>query len=303
MGHDHAHHHHAPRDFGRAFKLGIGLNLAYVGIEAGYGLVVGSLALVADAGHNLSDVAGLVLAYGATLLAGKKPTQRRTYGLRRATILAALASAILLLVVLGGLTLEALRRLTDPAEVSGKTVIIVAAIGVVINTATALLFASGRDSDLNIRGAYLHMVADAGVSLGVVLAGAGMLWTSWTWLDPAISLAIVVVVLISTWSLLRDSADLAMDAVPQGIDPVEVEHFLLDVPGVAALHDLHIWGLSTTEAALTAHLVVPEKAVGDEFLHEVGRELHDRFGIEHATLQVERGDPRYDCDGCEQAVG
>ncbi len=291
MGHGHAHP--APPSWNRAFALGIALNVALVVAEGWWGWKVQSLALIADAGHNLSDVLALMLAWGAAVLSGTRQTERRTYGLRRATILAALVSAVLLLVALAGIAWEALARLRQPAHVDGMTVIVVAAIGVVINTLTALLFLRGHE-DLNIRGAFLHMAADAAVSLGVVVAGVGMMTLGWLWLDPVVSLAIVSVVLIASWGLFRDSFDLALDVVPRGIDPSAVRGFLLDRPGVEDVHDLHIWGLSTTQVALTAHLVVPE-AAGDEFLSHLDHALEQRFGIHHSTIQIERGDPEFPC--------
>lgn len=284
-------HNHGPVDYNRAFALGVALNVAFVAIEAGWGFVAGSLALIADAGHNLSDVLSLLLAWGASILAGRPPTARRTYGFRRATILASLLSGLLLLVALGAIVWEAIGRLNAPVAVNGMTVMIVAGIGVVINTATALMFVSGRKHDLNIKGAYLHMAADASVSLGVVIGGLTMLWTGWTWLDPVLSLLIAAVILLGTWGLVTESLDLAVDAVPRHIDPDRVKDYLAGMPGVAELHDLHIWGMSTTEVALTAHLVMPESPGGDGFLHKVSQELHDRFGIEHATIQIERDMP------------
>jgi cobalt-zinc-cadmium efflux system protein len=283
----------------RAFAVGIALNLAFVVAETVSGIVGGSLALLADAGHNLGDVGSLLLAWGASLLAGAKPTARRTYGLRRTTILAALASAVLLLIALAGIAWEAVARLREPAPVASLTVIVVAGIGVVVNGVTALLFVRGSREDLNLRGAFLHMTADAGVSLAVVLGGVAIWRTGWGWLDPALSLGIVLVVLVTTWSLGRDSFNLAVDAVPRAIDPANVRHYLLTRPGVADVHDLHIWGLSTTQCALTAHLVIPEGAAGDDFLHRVTRELERRFGIGHATIQIERGDADHPCGALE----
>jgi cobalt-zinc-cadmium efflux system protein len=284
----HAHHHH-PVDHSRAFAIGVGLNVSFVVLEAAAGWVVGSLALLADAGHNLGDVLGLLLAWGAGALAKRRPTQQRTYGLRRSSILAAVLNAVLLLVAVGGIGWEAVRRLVVPEPPPGPAVIWVAAAGVVVNTATALLFRRGRERDVNIRGAYLHMVADAAVSAGVVVAGVAMQLTGWARLDPAVSLAIAGVILAGTWGLLRESFDLAVDAVPRGVDATAVRQYLAGLPGVADVHDLHVWALSTTETALTAHLVMPGSPGGDELLQRVSRDVHDRFGIEHATVQVEDG--------------
>lgn len=288
MSHDH-HHHHGPVDYGRAFAWGVGLNTAYIVVEATFGFLSGSLALLADAGHNLSDALGLLVAWGGMLLARRSPTLRRTYGLRRSTILAALVNAMLLLAAVGAIAWEAIRRLFAPPPPPGPAMIWVAALGIVINTATALLFVRGRHDDVNIRGAFLHMAADAAVSAGVVLAGIVVLQTGWAWLDPAVSLLIVVVIFLSTWDLLRESLDLALDAVPKGIDPEAVDKFLASQGDVAAVHDLHIWGLSTTEVALTAHLVVTDKSFDDARLAAICGELHDRYGIEHATIQIEHG--------------
>ncbi len=295
MAHDHSGHSHAPASFGRAFAIGIVLNTGFVVVEATFGILSGSLALVADAGHNLSDVLGLVLAWGASVLVRRLPTARRTYGLRRTSILAALFNAVFLLVAIGIIAWEALGRFRHPEPVAGGTVIWVALVGIVINTATALLFMAGRKDDLNIRGAFLHMAADAGVSLGVVLAGIAILLTGWQWLDPVVSLLIVVVILLGTWGLLRDSVNLALDAVPENIDMDAVTAYLVALPGVTEVHDLHIWAMSTTETALTAHLVIPDGENGDALLARTCAELHDRFGIEHATMQIEHGDPAHPC--------
>lgn len=284
-------HTHAP-DFGRAFAWGVALNAAFVAAEAGFGLAADSLALLADAGHNAGDVLGLLLAWWADRLSRRLPTPRRTYGLRRSSVLAALANAALLLVAVGAIAWEAVRRLHQP-PVAGGTVVAVAAIGVAVNAATALLFFAGRRHDLNVRGAFLHMAADAAVSAGVVAAGLVMRATGWAWLDPAVSLAIVAVITAGTWGLLRESLDLALDAVPAGIDPAAVRAYLAGLPGVAAVHDLHIWGMSTTATALTAHLVRPCGRLDDALLARARRELHDRFGIGHVTIQVEAGHP---CD-------
>ena len=289
-------HHHEPQGgSGRAFALGVALNLGFVAVEAGMGVIAGSIALLADAGHNLSDVLGLLLAWGAAVLARRVPTERRTYGLRRSTTLAALLNAVLLLVAIGAIGWEALRRFHHPEPVEGWTVIWTAVAGIAVNTATALLFRKGRERDINIRGAFLHMAADAGVSLGVVLAGGLILATGWSWIDPVISLGIVAVILVGTWGLLRDSVNLALDAVPEGVDLPAIRTHLEGLPGVSQVHDLHIWGMSTTETALTAHLVRPGGQADDAFLQDAARELHDRFDIEHATLQVEAGDPAHPC--------
>ena len=288
-------HDHAPHSYGRAFAIGIFLNTAFVAIETVYGIQSHSLALLSDAGHNLSDVLALVLAWVAGVLASRKPSDRYTYGLRSATILAALVNACVLLVVMGGIAWEAIQRLSHPVAVNSTTVMAVAAVGVVINTATALLFMAGRHDDLNIRGAFLHMAADAAISLGVVLAGWGMLATGWLWLDPLVSLILVAVIVAGTWSLLRESAGLALHAVPSGMQPAEIRAYLTSLPGVCEVHDLHIWAMSTTQSALTVHLVMPGGYPGDVFLARIAHELHARFHIEHPTLQVEIGDPDYPC--------
>ncbi len=299
MAHHH-HHEHAPSNYNRAFAIGVALNVGFVAVEATFGILAGSLALLADAGHNLSDVLGLLLAWGAAYLVQRRPTRRRTYGWRKSSILAALFNAVILLVALGGIAWEAIRRFSHPAPVAGQTVIIVAAVGVVINTATALLFLSGRKHDLNIRGAFLHMAADAAVSVGVVAAGVAILLTGKTWIDPVVSLIITAIILVGTWGLLRDSFNLAMDAVPEGIDPQAVKDYLAGLPGVTGVHDLHIWAMSTTETALTAHLVKPHAEDDDELIEKISAELHDRFSIEHTTLQWERGQEINCCGGlCE----
>ena len=284
MSHNHSH---APANYNRAFAIGVALNIVFVVIEALYGVLADSLALIADAGHNLSDVLSLLLAWGASLLAKRAATLKRTYGLRKATIMASLGSAILLLAALGGITWEAVGRFLNPMPVDAITVIVVAAIGVVINTLTALLFLKGMKEDLNIRGAFLHMAADAGVSLGVVIAGAFIMLKGWLWIDPVISLAIVIVVFIATWGLLRDSLNYAMDAVPDSIDLPAIQSYLLACDDVEAIHDLHIWPLSTTEIALTVHLVVNSSKLDNRFLFGIQQQLHDHFGIEHTTIQVE----------------
>jgi cobalt-zinc-cadmium efflux system protein len=288
-------HTHDAGGYNRAFAIGVGLNLAFVAIETTYGLISNSLALVADAGHNLSDVLGLLLAWGASWLTRRLPTLQRSYGWRRSSILAALANAVLLLVAIGAIALEAIRRFGDPAPISGGTVIVVALIGIAVNGASALLFASGRKGDLNIRGAFLHLVADAAVSAGVVVAGIVIVLTDWDWLDPVVSLVIAAIILVSTWGLLRDSVNMALDAVPGEIDPGEVLEYLRGLPGVAGVHDLHIWNMSTTDIALTAHLVVDEGTSNNRLLRQADAGLHERFDIEHAVLQIETVDPSFDC--------
>lgn len=289
-GHEHGHghaHSHGPADFGTAFAIGVTLNTGFVVIEAIYGFLSESMALVADAGHNLSDVLGLLIAWGAASLGKRKPSGKYTYGLRSSSILAALANALLLLIAIGAIAGEAVRRLFEPAPVAGMTVVIVAAIGIAINTATALLFMRGRSTDLNIRGAYLHMAADAAVSAGVVLAGFAMLATGWEWIDAVVSLAIVTVIAIGTWGLLRQSVDMSLNAVPHGVNADAIAALLRGTTGVAAVHDLHIWPISTTETALTAHLIMPGGHPGDDFLHKLAKHLHDHYGIAHPTLQIE----------------
>ena len=289
--HGHGHGHaHAPKNFGPAFAVGIVLNTGFIIAEVTYGLMANSLALLADAGHNLSDVLGLLLAWGASVLARRLPSSRFTYGLRSTSILAALINAVLLLTVTGGIAWEAIQRFGHPDEVQSMTVIVIAAIGVVINTATALMFMRGGDDDLNIRGAFLHMAGDALISLGVVVAGVVIMYTGWLWLDPAVSLVIALLVVLGTWGLLRDSVHLALQAVPQGLPAEKVRTFLQALPGVAAIHDLHIWGMSTTETALTVHLVIPGGYPGDAFTCSVADELQRQFAIGHATIQVETGD-------------
>ncbi len=293
-GHDHEHggpgHSHAPKNFGAAFAIGTTLNFGFVVVEVVFGIYAHSLALVADAGHNLGDVLGLVLAWAASSLSRRAPTQRHTYGLRSSSILAALFNAIFLLISVGGIAWEAIRRFGDPAEVSGKTVIWVAALGIAINTATALMFMSGRKGDLNIRGAFLHMAADAGVSAGVVVAGFAILATGLHWIDPVVSLAIAAIITWGTWGLLRDSVNLALQAVPEGIELAAVKEYLASLPNVTAVHDLHIWPMSTTETALTAHLVRNVDRCDSSLLEACCQELHDRFEIQHATIQFESQD-------------
>ncbi|QOY94099.1 cation transporter [Massilia sp. UMI-21] len=297
-GHGFGHHHHHmpdPAGHGRAFALAIGVNTLFVAIEFIYGFIAHSTALMADAGHNLSDVLGLMLAWGAAALAKSAPTRRYTYGLRGSSILAALANGLLLMVACGAIALEAVQRFTEPAPVQGLTVSIVAAIGVVINGFSAWLFMAGSKGDLNLRGAYLHMAADAALSLGVVISGLAIMGTGWTWIDPAVSLAIVVVIVLGTWSLLRESVLLSMAAVPPGVDAGAVQAYLAAQPGVKEVHDLHIWALSTTETALTAHVVMPDGYPGDGMLDQMAAKLRSDFGIHHCTLQVEEGTTHHHC--------
>jgi len=292
MTHEHGHgsaHSHAPADFGRAFAIGTGLNLAFVLIEAGYGVAANSLALIADAGHNLSDVMTLVLAWGAMVLAKRVATARHTFGFKKGTILVSLGSALFLYAAIGVIIWEALGRLHTPAPVAGMTVTVVAAIGVIINTATALLFMRGRKDDLNIKGAFLHMAADAAVSAGVVIAGLVIAETGLNWLDPVVSIAIALLVLAAGWGLLKDSLHLTMAGVPSGINAEMVLDYLSGIPGVECVHDLHIWAASTTENVLTAHLLMPN-GNGDDFLRHLSEELRHRFKIHHATIQVEQTD-------------
>ena len=287
--HDHPHGHahgSAPINFNRAFLIGIALNSGFVLIEAWYGWRINSLALLADAAHNLSDVAGLLLAWMAALATRLRPDARHTYGWRRASILAAFANAVLLLVAMGSLGWEALQRLGAPEPTEGWTIITVAAIGIAVNTATALLFLRGREHDLNVQGAFLHMAADALISLGVVIGGALYLWEGWAWLDPVISLAIAFIIVIGTWSLLRQSLHLLFDGVPEHIDLAAVQAWLAARPGVAQVDDLHVWAMSTTQVALTAHLLMPAGAPGDAFLRDTSEGLREHFGIAHVTLQT-----------------
>ena len=286
--HDHDHDH-APANFNRAFAIGIALNALFVLIEAFYGWRVNSLALLADAGHNLSDVAGLVLAWGGALAVNLRPDARHTYGWKRATILAAFANALMLLMAIGALGWEAIGRLLAPPALNGaqgNTVMLVAGVGIVINTATALLFMRGSKNDLNLRGAFTHMAADALVSAGVVIAGALTLWMGWLWLDPVASLAIALVILVGTWGLFKQSLHLLFDGVPDSVDPQAVQACLAALPGVTRVHDLHIWATGTSHITLTAHLVMPQGQADDAFLQLANAQLHDRFEITHVTLQV-----------------
>ena len=307
-GHDHGHghghhhgHHHGPADgdYSRAFVLGILLNLGFVVVEAAYGFAVNSMALLADAGHNLSDVLGLVVAFVGAKLVKKRPSARFTYGLKKSSILAALINALLLLVAVGGIGAEAIRRLIDPEPANGSTVMIVAGIGILVNGLTALLFASGRKGDLNIRGAYLHMLADAAVSAGVVVAGFLILQTGAEWIDPVTSLIVAAIILYGTWGLLAEATSMTLAGTPRGIDPQAVETALARLPGVAGTHHLHIWSLSTTETAMTVHLLVEENVDRDRILRQANAYVHELFGIDHSTIQVERAHGKADgCDHC-----
>lgn len=302
-GHDHGHghghgghgHSHAPKNFGKAFAIGTALNFGFVIVEVVYGLAAGSVALLADAGHNMSDVLGLLIAWGAATLAKRRPSARYTYGLRSSSILAAFLNALLLLVATAIIAIEAIRRLSDHAPVAGKTVMIVAAIGIAINGITALLFMSGRKGDLNVKAAFLHMAADAGLSAGVVVAGLLIVLTGMTWIDPIVSLVIVLVIAVGTWGLLRDSVNMSLQAAPSGLDPAEVGSFLRSQRGVQEIHDLHVWPMSTTETALTVHLLVPSGYPGDGYTARVAAELKEKFGIDHATIQIET-DPATPCE-------
>lgn len=286
--HSHAHHHdHTPKNFGWTFAVATALNVALVIGQAIFGFLANSLALLADAGHNLSDVMGLLLAWGAFAIAGWRPSARYTYRMHGASILAALANAVLLLVAVGAITLEAVKRINAPEEVASGTVIALAALGVVVNGFSAWLLSRGSKSDLNMRGAFLHMLADAGVSVAVIIAALGIRFTGWQWLDPATSLLISAVILVGTWNLLRESLRLSLNAAPLSIDPAAVQRYLEALPGVTAVHDLHIWAMSTTETALTCHIVTPGGHPGDEFLHRVADDLHHQFSIGHCTVQIE----------------
>lgn len=291
----HAHHHAPPADPGRAFGLGIALNVAFLVAEAIAGVVAGSTALLADAAHNFGDVLGLGMAWGAVVLSRRKRTARRTYGLRRTTILAGLANGVLILVAIGGVTWEAIQRLGDPAHVDGGLVAIVAVIGVLVNTGAALLFVRGRHRDVNQRGAFLHLMADAAVSAGVVVSGVIVWRTGWNWLDPVTSIVVSLVILVSTIGLVREALDLLLDAVPGHIDPQAVEDYLAALPGVKQVHDLHIWPMSTTSVALTAHLVVDWDDRSPVFVRDAAHEIEHRFGIAHATIQLEPSDPESAC--------
>jgi cobalt-zinc-cadmium efflux system protein len=299
-GHEHSHglgHSHAPKDFNAAFSIGVFLNLGLVVAQIAFGLFAHSLALVADAGHNFADVLGLALAWWASRLAKSPPTKERTYGLGGASILAALANAVFLLVTMGMVAWEAILRLQKPEAVHGSVVIWVAALGIVVNGVSAALFYSGRKGDLNVRGAFLHLAADAGISAGVVLAGICIVWTGKLWIDPVASLAITAIIIYSTWGLFREAMRLALQAVPTGIDVNEVKRCLESRPGVVAVHDIHVWAMSTTKTALTAHLVKPDGKLDDDLMQKISHELEHRFQIQHVTVQWEQGDN--EC-GCKQ---
>jgi cobalt-zinc-cadmium efflux system protein len=302
-GHGHGHHHPAPADAGRAFVLAIGLNAAFVAIEFFYGFIANSTALMADAGHNLSDVLGLGLAWGAALLAKAAPTRRFTYGLRGTSMLAALFNALLLMVACGAIAWEAIHRFAHPQGVAGSTVSIVAAVGVLVNGFSAWLFMAGSKDDINVRGAYLHMAADAALSLGVVVAGLVVMSTGWTWLDPAVSLVIVVIIVAGTWSLLKESMQMVLAGVPASVDPTQVTAFLAAQSGVTEVHDVHIWAMSTTETALTAHLVMPGGYPGDAAIDQIVGHLREDFAIHHCTLQVEQGTTHHSNCALQDAHG
>lgn len=288
-----AHTHQVKHN--KAFAIGITLNVIYIVIEFVYGLISNSMALIADAGHNLSDVFGLLLAWGAAYLASKSPTNKRTYGFRKSTILASLANAIILMIAVGAIAVESVKRFYQPEVIDSSTIIIVALIGVIINAVTALLFFADRKKDLNIKGAFLHMAADAAVSLGVVVGAVIISYTNWFWIDPVVSFVIIIVITVSTWGLLKESLNLSLDAVPKQIDIEKVKDYLIGLNGVSNVHDLHIWAMSTTEIALTVHIVKPESEYEDKFIEEVHEELFEIFGIDHSTIQIEKSDNCNDC--------
>jgi cobalt-zinc-cadmium efflux system protein len=303
-GHDHHHHghDHAPQNFGRAFAIATVLNVVLVAAQVVYGLLTNSLALLADAGHNAGDVVGLIMAWVAFAVADWRPSNRFTYRLRAASILSAFVNGLILLVAVGAIGWEAIQRLMQPEPVASVTVMVVAGVAVVVNGLSAWLLARGSENDLNMRGAFLHMLADAGVSVAVIVAAGGIMLTGWQWLDPAASLLISAVILVGTWRLLREALRLSLAAAPRAIDPAEVQRYLRGLPEVAEVHDLHIWAMSTTETALTCHLVTPAGHPGDDFLHRVAHELHDRFEIGHSTMQIELSDGSHCALRSEHAV-
>lgn len=297
-GHSHGiggHHHHVPKNFDRAFAIGAFLNLSFVGAELTYGYLAKSLALIADAVHNFADVVGLLLAWGAAWLARRAPTDERTFGYRRASILAALANACTLFLAIGAIIIEALQRFASPAPLNAPTMIWVAGVGIAINFGTAMLFWKGQKDDLNLRAAFMHMIADAAISAGVVLAGLIIMFKGWIWIDPAISLIVSVIILIGCWDLAKEALHLSLDGVPKHINRRGVLVYLHELPGVSGVHDLHIWAMSTTEVALTVHLMRPGAALDDVFLHKVARDLRERFQIGHVTIQIEAGNAKDDC--------
>jgi len=295
-GHSHGHHHHGdPASHGRAFAIAIALNAIFVAVEFGYGFVAHSTALMADAGHNLSDVLGLMLAWGAAILAKRAPSRRFTYGLRSSSMLAALFNGMLLMGACGAILWEAVLQLIHPVPVHGATVSVVAGVGIAVNGISAWLFMAGSKDDLNIRGAYLHLMADAAISLGVLVSGLIVLYTGWIWLDPIVSIGIVVMIVLGTWALLKESTRMMMAAVPDNVDSRKVEQFLRGRAGVTDVHDMHIWSMSTTETALTAHLVMPDGYPGDAAMDDIARDLRQEFAIHHSTLQTERGTTDHAC--------
>ena len=294
--HAHGHHHHGdPNTMGRAFAIAIVLNTVFVGIEFFYGFLANSTALMADAGHNLSDVLGLMLAWGAAILAKRAPNHRYTYGLRSTSMLAALFNAMLLMAACGGIAWEAVQQLVHPDPVAGLTVSVVAGVGILVNGFSAWLFMAGSKDDINIRGAYLHMAADAAISLGVLVAGVIVRYSGWNWLDPLVSMVIVAFIVLSTWSLLKQSLRMMLAAVPDNVDRAKIEQFLRQQPGVSEVCDLHIWAMSTTENALTAQLVTPSGYPGDAAIDAISKELREEFSIQHSTLQIRLGASEQEC--------
>jgi cobalt-zinc-cadmium efflux system protein len=286
LAHNH-NHSHDNQNYSKAFAIGIGLNVVYIIVEVMYGLIVNSLALIADAGHNLSDVLGLLLAWGASYLVSRKPTRKYTYGFKKSSVLAAFLNALILLVAIGAIIWEAVSRFAEPQIIEGKTIMIVAGIGVIINGVTALLFYNGRKKDLNIKGAFLHMAADAGISFGVVLVGFILTFTNYYWLDPVVSIIIGILIFWGTWGLLKDSVNLALDAVPENIKTEEVEKYFNNCKYISGFHDLHIWAMSTTETALTVHVIVDGNYERNKVIRQISNDLHEHFEIVHTTIQIE----------------